>query len=242
MPRKRDNPNAEAMPDLTPEMISWPMTMGNHFREARLANGFSLREVERLTGITDTELHKIETGSHECRLSSFIRLCVALGMPSGRMLDDTITGSWAFYAGAIRKNKESLHILTLFGADEKTFEPVIANLASCCAFAAHLLRCAFARRKAFKMEYPSKDLREAYLQFALSVDAIEENLERVSILKALRDHPLSELKQQKLFSEPFVRKLILETHEALTHPASAMTPKELKHKKRIGIWAPWIPK
>src|SRR5713101_10199907 len=80
------------------DLLFWNGALGMYLRNARLAHGLSLRELERQTGVSDSEIHKVETGNQECRLSSFIKLCSALGVPCGLVLDQVISSSFAYFA------------------------------------------------------------------------------------------------------------------------------------------------
>lgn len=56
-------------------------TVGSRLRQARLAQGLTLHETARLTGISASALSLIETGKRDPRLTTLDRLATALRLP-----------------------------------------------------------------------------------------------------------------------------------------------------------------
>jgi len=62
-------------------------TIGNTFKECRLAKGLSVREVAEMTGISDTEVFRIETGR---RVNPSAKILVAMGKALGMANDEVL--------------------------------------------------------------------------------------------------------------------------------------------------------
>jgi transcriptional regulator with XRE-family HTH domain len=78
MPRKKHIPNRDLFCNF----------LAAEFLKARISRGFSLRDVSHITGLTHTEIHRIESAVQEIRLSTFIRLCAGLKIPAWQLIQD----------------------------------------------------------------------------------------------------------------------------------------------------------
>jgi len=62
-------------------------SLGFYLRTARTRLGYSLRELEGISGVSDAQIRRIECGDFNCAIDTFLRLCVALGLPFGELLE-----------------------------------------------------------------------------------------------------------------------------------------------------------
>lgn len=62
--------------------------VGHRIREARAAQGLSLEQLARLTGISAPALSLIETGKRDPRLTTFKRIADALRLPLAKLIDE----------------------------------------------------------------------------------------------------------------------------------------------------------
>jgi transcriptional regulator with XRE-family HTH domain len=191
-----------------------------YLRQARLETGLSLRELERKTGVSDSEIYKIETGDQECRLSSFIKVCAALGVPGGLVLDQVVSSSMAYFFPLVANDPD----FASFAASRWTLNnfarhAVIDQIACLCSVAAHLLRCSDATRKAQSLRYPGPDTEKAFVAFGQLVDATSEGLERLSILAALERTPITELHRHNLICTPLLQDVVKKAKRARAQPS-----------------------
>lgn len=61
---------------------------GHRIREARAAQGLSLEQLARLTGISAPALSLIETGKRDPRLTTLSRIADALRLPIGKLVTE----------------------------------------------------------------------------------------------------------------------------------------------------------
>ena len=64
-----------------------PNTLGGQLRAARRGAGLSQGDLELLTGIPKARLSRYENNHVVPSLETFVRLCRALGVPPGELLD-----------------------------------------------------------------------------------------------------------------------------------------------------------
>lgn len=76
------------MPDHNPEQDKLLGDIGRRIREARGAQGLSLDQLARLTGISAPALSLIETAKRDARVTTLARIARALRIPLCALLDD----------------------------------------------------------------------------------------------------------------------------------------------------------
>lgn len=76
------------MPDHIPEQDKLLGDIGRRIREARGAQGLSLDQLARLTGISAPALSLIETAKRDARITTLARIARALRIPLSDLLDD----------------------------------------------------------------------------------------------------------------------------------------------------------
>ncbi len=76
------------MPDHNPEQEKLLGDIGRRIREARGAQGLSLDQLARLTGISAPALSLIETAKRDARVTTLARIARALRTPLSGLLDD----------------------------------------------------------------------------------------------------------------------------------------------------------
>ncbi|SRR6266542_1885488 len=183
------------------DLFFWNNVLGAYLRDERLAQQLSLRDLERQTGVSDSEIHKVETGDQECRLSSFVKICAALGIPPGLVLDEVVSSSFAFFEERARDDPTFKEFCAKVGAGRE--EGLAAQIGAFCSIAAQLLRSSNATRKAESLRYPTDSVRKAFYEFAAFVDGTASGLERSNISKMLRRSPVAELRKRGLLDRPF---------------------------------------
>jgi transcriptional regulator with XRE-family HTH domain len=76
------------MPDHIPEQDKLLGDIGRRIREARGAQGLSLDQMARLTGISAPALSLIETAKRDARVTTLARIARALRISLSALLDD----------------------------------------------------------------------------------------------------------------------------------------------------------
>lgn len=81
------------MPDHNPEQDKLLGDIGRRIREARGAQGLSLDQLARLTGISAPALSLIETAKRDARITTLARIARALRISLSDLLDDRAAAS-----------------------------------------------------------------------------------------------------------------------------------------------------
>ncbi|MBI2928048.1 MAG: helix-turn-helix transcriptional regulator [Verrucomicrobia bacterium] len=228
--------------DPSSELILARSALGWYIRTARLEAGLSLRDVERISGVNNSEIYMIEAGRQDARLDSFNRISSALGLPPGWAIDDTLWSKASFYMSALLKDPEFLALAAeMGGAELGPTEGLAAVLGNCCALAAQLARACAPRRFAARIRYPSEKVQDAFNAFAEQMDGTQTFAARAAILAGLRHRPLAELKAHGLF----LQSLLDRFHEQwLKNPARGKPLREVLRDRVAGrsagaeIWTP----
>jgi transcriptional regulator with XRE-family HTH domain len=186
------------------DLFFWNNALGMYLREARRRHDLSLRELERQSGVSDSEILKVESGSQECRLSSFVKLCSALGLPGGLVLDQVVSSSSAYFSTIIHDDPAFEKLTLRWTAGAFHAEALSAQMACICAVASHLLRCSNAFGKARSFNYPDDELRNLFESFARRIDNLDDPLDRTSVLMALKKQPIREIESQGLMPLKFL--------------------------------------
>ncbi|MEI4234578.1 helix-turn-helix domain-containing protein [Roseovarius sp. D22-M7] len=76
------------VPEYNPEQDKLLSDLGRRIREARGAQGLSLDQLARLTGISAPALSLIETAKRDARVTTIARIARALRVPLAVLLDD----------------------------------------------------------------------------------------------------------------------------------------------------------
>lgn len=174
-------------------------------REARLRLGWTLKEASERTGISPSEIYKIENGNRECRLESLAHICAALGIPAGRLLDE-ITASEIDRATDLSASPSFQSLVDRCSIKDPGVAAAVAqNLRSCCGFGIQLLRCSCAARLARKVDYHGVlDLKTRFVAYAVRVDRIESSMERLEMVARINKDPVGFLIDYDLLSEEFI--------------------------------------
>lgn len=186
-------------------------SIGQVLRAARLAARISFRDLARESGISMTQLQRMEEGKTDYALTRFIRICFALGLPPGDVMER------AYLVSATKPRvdvsgdndvMEALHAARLSGVEAQKALATIGN------FAGHLhwvvihtlvsSRPAFTRAAASS---PSAACHEALLKFG---DMVEEcsSSERLEMVRSLKIRPLDKLKSLGLITPQTIADVI----------------------------------
>ncbi len=185
-------------PTKGPELIFLKQWIGGDIREIRVRAGMSLRELEKASGVTDSEIYKIEAGLQDSRLDSFVRICAALGVKVGQMIDDAVLPNMNHYMEPIERAGTAKDFCKSLGVSDGGVEALVASLlGSYAAFIHHLLIASDPVRLSLDASYPSTDFAVRCQSFATRATAMEP-LDKISMLRALRSNPGLELSNQKL--------------------------------------------
>jgi transcriptional regulator with XRE-family HTH domain len=187
-------------PPIAGLVLPWK-ALGFYLRRQRVRMGFSLRELEWRSGVSDSIILQIESGRQDCKLESFVRICGALGVSPGHVLDFVSAVDCEPYLDKIASSKSVINATVKY---EQSREFIVANLAMVALFVSHLVRCSRPLERAKSVKYPFPKLKGGVVKFAELLEREVSPSERVSILEALVSDPIGELTRFGLFDSSFV--------------------------------------
>lgn len=200
------------------ELASSAKFLGMVLKEHREKAGLSLRQLKELSGVTNSEISKIESGSQSCRLDSLLRICAALGVSVGAVADSVLTVQSFFYEDAIAENSEFIAI-----AEKRKMAHDQAFFLACAlaGFASQLVLSSKPTVIAQQIGYPTEALRTAFLRFANRVESEMRAAARRVFLSDLKQRPIETLKQEGLFAEALFVDYYNQNEREIFNPSTA---------------------
>lgn len=198
-------------------------------RWLRQLHNLSQRDLEAVVDISHSEIHKIEAGKQECRLSSFTAICAELGVPPGLVLDLMVSSNIGLFSRSVENDPEMDVVLGQLSATGSLFrKPLGRQLAASCTLGAILVRCSAPVRRALVAPYPTDDLRVRFLRFARRLQTELAPAEKFTIIQNLRNHPCAELHRIGLLSDVSLQ---------MQRDSLSLPPE--RRQQDFG-WAPWV--
>lgn len=213
------------------DLIFMRNLLGFYLKRVRADAGLSLRDVENISQVSNSEISKVETDSQDCRLESFVRVCAALGVQCGVLLDQTIAINFVNYERRLVNQAGS----TLAGGDVKEITAV--NLATFASFFEHLLLCSRPLDRVRGVIYPHVSLQNIFLEIGESLERIKGSQTRFELLTLLKKTPLQVLERFGLLDT----QLMMDVIAGLVADAGKDSEKKLALgiKKGVPVWSPY---
>lgn len=188
-----------------PDFIPSRGVIGRQIRQWREKSGTSLVELEARSGVSDSEISRVEQGSQSFRLESFIRICAALGLPAGYALEHAVVFNPEPFEGKIKSHPLTPAICNNNKAVEDVF---VKGMAGFAAFAAQLVSCSRPKDKASIVRYPDHQIEQRFIDFGYYLETSLPPEKRLSILLDLKKRPMDTLMGLRLISESLLRELV----------------------------------
>lgn len=228
-------------PAVDHDMIYMRALLGYYLRRAREGAGFSIRELEKRSGIINSEISRIEMGTQECRLESFVRLCWALGIPCGMILDQI-----TFNDLTAQEKKMAAHpALAQLLKNDDVIGPVLSlNMAAIASFAKHLIGCSRPVDRASAVAYPDDELRSVFIKFANTVDGIKSPSNRRKLQEQLEENPVATLGYFGLCDIEILKRVVSTLVMGKPAPDSKQRKailEAMKYPEKFPLWMPFAP-
>jgi len=198
---------------ITPDFLPLRETIGKSVRKWRQKSGITLRELESRSGVSHSEISKVESGNQSCRLETFIRICTAMGLPAGYILDNSV----AFSSKQFEMPIEHHDLTTEISKNNEVFKAVFVSvMAEWVAFVAQIIVCSHPVQKAASVNYPSPDIKNRFIELGYYLESLYQPEKRLELLRSLKERPLDVLQELKLEPTGFIAKLksMFESEEA----------------------------
>jgi hypothetical protein len=152
--------------------------------------------------VSDSEIHRVETGQQDCSIQSLVRLCAALGTTPGYMLDRALASKRTEIQKRIIADSDfaALRERLTFATPQQMASLTNAIIEACQAFSV-LLRCSAPASFVKNFQFRPAQWQSAFVDFAARIAAIGEGVDRASMIYGLLSNPLRELKSQGLLPE-----------------------------------------
>ena len=191
--------------------------IGQIVRRARTLIGVSIRELSARSGVSTSQILRVESGEFDIMLSTLLKICRCLGIPAGLVLEQGALPNPGFYAKLIGESGVS-ELLTASPAAQRP-RNARARLTIFCAHismaAASLLQSSYAAKLVQLIAFPLPELVHPFTIFADTIDRLTVE-DRVSLQRTLDSDPLGVLMQHDLITSAIASKLIaLEDHPSL---------------------------
>jgi transcriptional regulator with XRE-family HTH domain len=235
-------PKKTHLGDEASELIFARKLLGEYMRLARENAFVSQRYVELVTGVSNSEISKIENGNQECRLESFVRVCAALGVPWGYVLDQVVMANPLPYEEKIAFNP----LFQKLEQNNPEMAPILTlNLAVIASFCAHLIRCSNPVERAMETEYPDESARTLFLRYAKAVSDLSAPGEKIQMIHRWRENPLGLLKAAGFLENDFILKFLAALIGGKVGRKSELRDMVLDAaniRRDVPVWMPFIPK
>lgn len=176
------------------QLMEWVRWLRDH-------RGVTYRELEKATGVTDSEIHHALAARQEIRLSSFVKVCAELGVPPGWVIDVSIQSNAGLFYQRIRAETAFADLLKEANIDGPPVDESAGRfLASGAVLAAILLRVSKPVARVQVVGYPSEDIRQRFHSFAARLQDAGSSIDRHAALKALQRTPVQEMDRFDLVS------------------------------------------
>jgi len=164
-----------------------PKLLGKALKEMRDFLRLSLRELARHSGVSHSQILRIESGEFDCFTSSFVRLCGAMGIRFGDLIERCVTPEYDVYKNAIETQFKASKIVDL---DPHSIEALKDLLFGASIAVGCLLRATWPMGVARELDYPTDAIRGKFIAFATYLETGQVDFSRrYIILNELQRNP-----------------------------------------------------
>jgi transcriptional regulator with XRE-family HTH domain len=149
----------------------------------------SVRALARSSGVSHSQILRIESGEFDCLTSSFVRLCAAMGIPFADLLERCVLPELMIYKNAVDSE------LVNFSPDDKNSQEAFADLVfGASIIFSYLVRTSSPVAMAHDFLYPSIDIEERFVQIARQLESRPMDVsQRYIFLNLLQQNPAATL-------------------------------------------------
>lgn len=149
--------------------------LGSILREAREAVALTVRDVSARAGLSNSHISKIELGQIQVSADTFVRVCFALSLPPGLVLESCSLLSRGIYEAAAYNDPAVLQMASKSGKLDYTIRKKISDFIAGTALAlSYLLKSSAPQNLVDRIEFPVQPQRECFRRFA------QETIEHLS--------------------------------------------------------------
>lgn len=172
-----------------------PEILGATLRDVRLALGVGIRQLARGSGVSPSQILRIESGEFDCFVSSIIRLCAPFGIRLSELLERCAIPNYELYATALEA--ELLRgYPPEFPSDDPSQKALKDLVLGGAVIFSYLLRAARPELRSAEFHYPSSAIEDRFTSIAVALANNPPALtSRSTFLEFLTTVPLKTLRQ-----------------------------------------------
>lgn len=176
--------------------------LGEALRETREYLGLSLRELARASGVSHTQIMRIESGEFDFFTVSFVRLCGAMGIKFSELLERCITPDTDIYRKAIEAELKT-HFPEQFHTGEDSRNALKDLVFGGCNIMVYLLRSSTPIELASEFDYPTEAVKNRFLGIAERIRGQKLDLKtRVTLIGLMQTSPVATMRKYFSFPTP----------------------------------------
>jgi transcriptional regulator with XRE-family HTH domain len=179
-----------------------PSILGKTLWKVRSLLRISVRQLARITGISHSQILRIESGEFDCLASSLIRLCGPLGIQFSDLLERSVLPDYEVYEKAVAEELAK-GTPEVFPQDEQSKRAIKDLVLGGSIVLSYLLRASHPDRRAAEFDYPTKGIEERFHSIGVSLANCPPGLmTRFEFLRRLTSEPLEALRRFYRFPTP----------------------------------------
>ena len=161
--------------------------LGDTLRSARKRRALSLRELASLSGVSASHILRIESGEYDFQAETLVKLAMALRVPLGLVLDESLVVPAETFVRAIRKAEDTGKLLP--PKSHGLYPIAVKTCAHGCVILAKLCMASNPSMILARIKWPHADLF-TWFQAAAANIALHGFTDRAGIIDAINKTPL----------------------------------------------------
>lgn len=163
--------------------------------------GISIRDLASRSGVSTSQILRVETGEFDIMLSTLLRLARHLGVPAGLVLEHGALPNPGFYAKLIGQSgiPGLLSAIAPSKRPRNALTRVIMLSTQSAVAASWLLQSSHASKLVTLIDFPLSSIRTTFVRFAGTIDQLDIE-DRVSLQRQLDSEPIELLTCLKLIT------------------------------------------
>lgn len=185
-------------------MVSWHYSqrlIGEILRGARTLVGLSIRDLSKRSGVSTSQILRVESGEFDIMLSTLLKIAREVGVPAGLILEQGSIPNPGYYAKLIGQSGLGQLTAGMRPADfpRNAHSRLVVFSGRTAGAVASLLQSSNASKLVQLINFPTGSMISTFTDFAATIDQINVE-DRVSLHRELDTQPIELLLRLKLLT------------------------------------------
>jgi transcriptional regulator with XRE-family HTH domain len=188
--------------------------IGEILRRSRMRIGLSIRGLSARSGVSASQILRVESGEFDIMLSTLLKLARHLGIPAGLVLEQGALPNPGFYAKLIGQSGIP-GLLTAIAPSKRprnALTRVIMLGTQSAVAASWLLQSSHASKLVILIDFPLNSIRTTFVRFAGTIDQLDIE-DRVSLQRQLDSEPIELLTRLELITPAIAAEFLAKVKE-----------------------------